>query len=294
MKKSYKNFISAILCLLFIGCLIWGFFIEPDKLVVNHYEVKVKDWNPAFNNFKIVTIGDIHAGSNYITEAKIGKIVELSNVENADLIVLLGDYGSPTDSSGKQLKMPLERMSESLKGLKARYGIYAVLGNHDGAYGDDKVVGALRDAGIKVLENEVEFIIKDGAKFRLFGLKDHMKISNWKSFSEELKANLAKHEQTGDILVLEHSPDILPIITGDLSISNDLRLILAAHTHGGQVRFPLLGSPIVPSSYGQKYALGQIRENSVDMFVTPGIGTSIAPIRFGVPPEISVLTLKSE
>ncbi|HYJ92153.1 MAG TPA: hypothetical protein VEV84_12645, partial [Pyrinomonadaceae bacterium] len=80
----------------------------------------------------------------------------------------------------------------------------------------------------------------------------------------------------------------------DLLISPDLKLMLAAHTHGGQVWLPLIGSPIVPSSYGQKYAYGHVQENGVDMFVTPGIGTSILPFRFMVPPEIAVLTIKSD
>src|SRR5207248_10178517 len=100
------------------------------------------------------------------------------------------------------------------------------------------------------------------------------------------KKVLEENDQGGDVIVLEHSPDILPVITGDLSISPDLKLILAGHTHGGQVWFPVLGSLIVPSSYGQRYAYGHVYENNVDMFVTTGIGTSILPIRFMVPPEI--------
>jgi predicted MPP superfamily phosphohydrolase len=83
------------------------------------------------------------------------------------------------------------------------------------------------------------------------------------------------------------------MITGKLSISPDLKLILAAHTHGGQVWFPIIGAPIVPSTFGQKYSYGHIVENDVDLFVTSGIGTSILPIRFMVPPEIVVLTLRS-
>ena len=100
--------------------------------------------------------------------------------------------------------------------------------------------------------------------------------------------------KSGDLIVLEHSPDVFPWITQEYPISKDLKLFLAAHTHGGQVWFPVLGSLVVPSSYGQKYAYGHIKENDVDMFVTTGIGTSILPIRFLVPPEIAVLTIESE
>jgi predicted MPP superfamily phosphohydrolase len=86
----------------------------------------------------------------------------------------------------------------------------------------------------------------------------------------------------------------MPVITGQFSISKDLKLILAGHTHGGQIWFPIIGSPIVPSGYGQKYAFGHVRDYDMDMFVTTGIGTSILPFRFLVPPEIAVLTISAE
>ncbi len=71
-------------------------------------------------------------------------------------------------------------------------------------------------------------------------------------------------------------------------------MIFAGHTHGGQVYFPLLGSLIVPSRYGQRYAIGHIVENGRHLFVSPGLGTSILPVRFLVPPEVSVVTIRSE
>jgi predicted MPP superfamily phosphohydrolase len=84
------------------------------------------------------------------------------------------------------------------------------------------------------------------------------------------------------------------MITGDLLISKDLKLMLAGHTHGGQVWLPIIGRPVVPSSYGQKYAAGHVKDNGLDMFVTTGIGESILPFRFMVPPEIAFLTITGE
>ena len=95
------------------------------------------------------------------------------------------------------------------------------------------------------------------------------------------------------MLVLEHSPDVAEIIADGVGISRDLRLMIAGHTHGGQMWLPVLGRPIVPSSYGQKFAAGHIRDRGLDIFVTTGIGTSILPFRFMVPPEIAVLTITS-
>lgn len=255
-------------------------------------------WDPALDGFKIVAIGDVHGGSNAVDEAKIRQVVELANEQNPDLVVLLGDYVSQRNYWSKlgdhDLKMPLQTITENLAGLKAKYGVVAVMGNHDDWYGNGEITAALRSIGYTVLDNEIYTIDAGGHRIRILGLRDQLHVINWKQFSDGLKQVIQKDGGSGPIITLEHSPDVLPIITGDLSISPDLRLMLAAHTHGGQVWLPLIGSPIVPSSYGQKYVYGHVRENGVDMFVTSGLGTSILPFRFMRPPEIAVLTLKSE
>ena len=292
--KKIIFIIVAIFVLIGLLCLGYAYFIEPFQLAVNHSEIKIKNWNPAFDNFKIVLISDVHGGSRGVTAEKIQQVVAAANAENPDLIVLLGDYVSQQFGNRRELKMPMTEIADNLAGLKAANGVYAVLGNHDGEYDDKIVKRELERVGYKVLVNEIAEIKRNDQTLRILGLQDHLKIGNWEAFSKTIKSIIERNNGKGDILVLEHSPDILPIITGKLSISPDLKLILAGHTHGGQVRFPLVGSLIVPSNYGQKYALGHILENDVDMFVTTGIGTSVLPLRFGVPPEIHVLTVKSE
>jgi len=169
-----------------------------------------------------------------------------------------------------------------------------VLGNHDAWHDDAAISAAFERQGYSVLDGAVAEIERNGAKLRILGLRDHLHIRTWESYAEDARGLLADTEGTGDVLVLEHSPDVARIVTGDLKISNDLKLMVAGHTHGGQVWLPLLGRPIVPSSYGQKLAAGHAVESGLDVFTTTGIGTSILPFRFMVPPEIAVITVRNK
>ncbi len=300
MAISYPKIFTAAAIFIALGvlCLLYAHFIEPDRLVVNHTTLEIKGWNPAFDGLTIAMLGDIHAGSHYVTEEKLREVVAKTNEQQPDVIVMLGDYVTQTDEKIplelRGVKMPVETIAANLAGLKAKYGVFAVLGNHDGWYSDDLIANSFTKNGYRVLQNEIAAIEKDGKHLRILGFKDHLQLTKgWRRTSADAKALIAATGGSGDIIALQHSPDIMPIITGGLSISDNLKLVLAAHTHGGQVWMPIFGRPIVPSTFGQKYAYGHFRENNVDLFVTSGVGLSVLPLRFMVPPEIVVLTIRS-
>jgi len=295
ISKSHILIWVSIAALISAALIAYAYFIEPQRLVTTEKDLSIKGWNPVFNGFRVVAIGDIHAGSNGADETKIRQVVEAVNLQDPDIVVLLGDYVSESggrDTFGRpNLRMEPEKIAECLSGIKARFGVFVVMGNHDDAYGAPFLKTALSRTGYRILDGEVAVIEKNGKRLRILGLRDHLNIGIWKVYSDQARSLLAPTEGTGDVLVLQHSPDIAPIITGQLSISSDLKLMLAAHTHGGQVWLPVIGRPIVPSSYGQRLAAGHVVDQGLDIFVTTGIGTSILPFRFMVPPEISVLNI---
>src|SRR5262249_41525020 len=151
--------------------------------------------------------------------------------------------------------------------------------NHDAWYDGPRTRRALESNGIRVLDNEVVEIPVDGTSVWLAGLADLM------TGEQAILGTIAKAE--GTVVALTHEPDIFPDIPARVAIT------LAGHTHGGQVALPWIGRRVVPSRYGERYAIGHVVEGGKHLFVTPGIGTSILPVRFGVPPEISVLTMRS-
>ena len=292
--------LTIISCLVGLAmlCLGYSYFIEPNRLVVTQETINIKGWDPAFDGLRIALVSDIHGGSNGASAEQIRRVVETTNAQNPDLIVLLGDYVSQGHTRQpiheRPLLMSVSDIADNLAGLRAKHGVYAVLGNHDGWYSDAEVTAELTRVGYRVLQNEIVVIRQNGVPLRLFGMKDHLKLDSWITFDSMVRSVVAASPKEGQIIVLEHSPDILYILNHWKHLNPDLKLMLAGHTHGGQVWLPIVGAPFVPSSVGQRYTRGHINEEGIDMFVTSGVGTSILPFRFMVPPEIAILTIRSQ
>jgi predicted MPP superfamily phosphohydrolase len=258
----------------------WGFFIEPNRLVVRHETIQIQNWPAPLSDLKIAVLSDIHAGSAFIDDQKLRLIVKRTNELNPDLIVILGDYMSGRGHISERVEP--EVFGAVLKDLHAPLGVYSVLGNHDWWYEGNKVRRGLEANGIRVLDDEVLEINGRGTSFWLAGLADL-----W-TRPQHIEQTINKIPLGQPVIALTHNPDIFP------RLPQRVQLLLAGHTHGGQVRLPFIGTLIQPSDYGERYVRGHVFENGHHLFVTTGIGTSIVPVRFGVPPEIVLVTLKSQ
>ena len=281
-----------------LGLAGYAFGIEPRyRLNVKRYVVSPPNWPTGFS-LKLAVVADLHASEPVMPPARIEEIVAATNALAADAILLLGDYAASHDW---QTRRVLPREWAPLIGqLKAPLGVHAVLGNHD--WWDDEIAQrdrkgptasrrALEDAGIPVYENDAVRLTKAAQPFWLAGLGDQIAFITGRDGRrmlfqgvDDLGGTLERVNGEEPVILLAHEPDIFP------SVPHRVALTLSGHNHGGQVR--LFGySPIVPSSYGNRYAYGHIVEEGRSLIVSGGLGCSILPVRFGVPPEIVVVDI---
>lgn len=285
----------------------YAFGLEPMRLRVQRYSLSLPQW-PSDLNLRIAALADIHACEPWMSADRIRHVVDVTNELRPDIIVLMGDY-----CAGHRWVtgwVHSRDWSAALSGLRAPLGVHAILGNHDWwedhtaqRLGHGPVFGrlALEQAGIRVYENDVAKIERDGRSFWLAGLGDQLALlphrqwgrRSWQGV-DDLPGTLAKVTDNAPIILLAHEPDIFP------RVPNRVALTLCGHTHGGQVR--LFGfSPIVPSRFGNRYAYGHVVDTDAlyaggtrHMVVSGGLGCAIAPVRFGVPPEIVLVELGSQ
>ena len=220
---------------------------------------------------------DLHVGSPFNGIDKLRAVVTRTNAAHPDIICILGDLVIQGVIGGRFV--PPEEIAAELKYLRAVVGMVAVLGNHEGWLDHDRVQRALERNSIRVLEEKaVRFVTAAGAVW-VAGLSDV-----WTG-RPDIAAALSAANDDAPVILLTHNPDVFP------AVPDRVALTLAGHTHGGQVRLPLVGRPIVPSRFGQRFAAGHIVEGGRHMFVATGLGTSILPVRFRVPPAITILSV---
>ena len=264
----------------------YGGAIEPLELTVSRYAPTPPGW-PAGHKLAITVIADLHAGGPDMALPHIRRVVDTAQALQSDLVVLLGDF------KAWYRYFNWEPVADSLWAgelarLEAPLGTWAILGNHDWWHDLSGVRTALAAARIPVLENDAVLLGPVGRRFWLAGIGDQLayQLGNGRYRGVDDLPGTLKRVQTDDpVLLLVHEPDIFP------NIPDRVGLTLAGHTHGGQIRLPLVWPHFVPSQYGARFAYGHVIEDGRHMIVSGGLGTSIIPARLGVPPEIVHVTL---
>ena len=259
--------------------------IEPQQLVVTPYTLKPRGW-PAGRKLTITVIADLHAGGPDMPLPNVQRIVDTANALKSDVIVMLGDYIARYRFAVERIPDPV--WAAELARLRAPLGVWAILGNHDWWYDLAGVRNALAEVRIPLLENQAVLLGPEGERVWVAGIGDQIayRIGHGRFRGvDDLPGTLAQVTTDDPVILLAHEPDIFP------RVPSRVALTFAGHTHGGQIRVPLIWPAFVPSRYGKRYAYGHVIERERHLIVSGGLGTSIIPARFGVPPEIVHVTL---
>jgi predicted MPP superfamily phosphohydrolase len=258
---------------------VYAATIEPERLVTTSYRLTPPGWNAG--RLSVVAIADLHAGGPNMLVEHISRVVEATNALRPDLVVLLGDYVA-THRFVTERVAP-EVWAGEFARLAAPLGVWAILGNHDWWHGVAAVRRALANVGIPCLENRAVLLGEGGARFWIAGLGDQLAHRVGRGTfrgEDDLPGTLGRVTTDHPVILLAHEPDIF------VKVPPRVCLTLAGHTHGGQIRIPLLWPSFVPSRYGARFAYGHIVETGRHMIVSGGLGTSSLPVRLGMPPEI--------
>jgi uncharacterized protein len=261
------------------GTVGYATAIEPEELVTTTYRITPPGWQSG--RLRVAAIADLHAGGPNMTLEHIRRTVDQTNLLAPDIVVLLGDYVATHRFVTE--RVPDAAWAAEFARLSAPLGVWAILGNHDWWHDLAGVRAALAKVGIPVLENRALLLGEGRHRFWLAGLGDQLAYRLGPGAFrgvDDLDGTLAQVTTGDPVILLIHEPDLFP------RISDRVALTLAGHTHGGQIRIPMIWPNLVPSHFGSRFAYGHIVEAGRHMVVSGGLGTSIVPVRLGVPPEI--------
>jgi len=266
--------ILVALLLLALAVPVLGYINATADPVVRRANVAFRSWPAGAPPVRVALLADIHVQGPDLSPERMARIAAQVNAQKPDLILIAGDF-----SGDRALRTRLYSEAEiaaSLTTLKAPLGVYAVLGNHDHWRDGPAMQRAVAAAGIPVLVNRA---VRAGP-LTIAGADDiHTRHADIEALTRSAAA------LPGPTAVLSHSPDIAPLLPPRFG------LVLAGHTHCGQIVLPLIGRLATASRYGERYACGMVREPGRTTIVSAGIGTSVLPFRFGAPPDFWIVTM---
>ncbi len=259
----------------------YGLLYGRLNLMIAEQKIALPNLPRAFEGFRIAQLSDIHIGP-YMPAAEIRKYANIANERKADLIALTGDFVT-FDPSTQQ------PVVDALRGLRAPYGVWGCLGNHDAWAGvEDSITELFRLVGIRILRGERVDVRAGGDSLNLIGVDFQSEHRFGPSPAvPDLLGNIRDAVDPSRVnILLSHNPD-----TFDRAAEMRIDLSLAGHTHGGQAALEFISPEIAPSRLVTPYVAGLFRKAGGQLYVNRGLGTIFIPIRLGAPPELTVYTL---
>lgn len=272
-RQFLKRLTWAAGGLLAAGCAVDAAF-ERRWIQVTRPQIVIPGLAPALNGFTICQLTDIHHGP-FVSLDYVKRIVDLANSLKPDIIVLTGDHVYHSNEY-------IEPVWGELARLQAALGVYSALGNHDHWEGSPRTRAAQAQADIPELLNSsvpITFARPRGGRLWLAGVGDL-----WTD-EQRLDEALAGVPPDESAILLSHNPDY-----ADDMNDRRVKLILAGHTHGGQVVIPLLGPVKVPCR--RKYAMGLVKTDVSQIYISRGLGCIAVPVRFNCRPELPLIVLR--
>ncbi len=251
----------------------YAVWVRRHWVVLRRVTLPVRDLPAAFEGVRIAHLSDLHIGG-FMPRPTGERWVRMANREKPDLVAVTGDLVT----SGTAFHHDI---AEVLGGLRAPLGVFASMGNHD-YFGDgEPLITLLRDKGLRVLRNASTEIERGGARLRIAGVDD-----TWTKRANLDKA-LARPEPGVPTVLLAHDPDLFPE-----AAARGADVVLAGHTHAGQVAVPFLTRRLNLSRLRHEFTYGVYRKGDSSLYVHAGLGITGPPLRLGAAPEVVIVTLR--
>lgn len=274
MKKYAALLATTVLLVLMTSCATPYKVRHKGMARVKHYDFTHRDIPESFDGTSIVFASDFHYKSKFRKRRLRGTIKTIARI-NPDIIMLGGDYKEGCEN--------IDPLFNALGSLRPRYGTYAVMGNNDYELCYAETAEAMRRNGIRLLEHRCDTITNGAGKIIIAGIRNPFSRENLVSPTLELN-------DSDFVIMLVHTPDYAQ----DTDITNT-DLVLAGHTHGGQVTWFGLRAPVIPSKYGQRFRTGlKMNDSGTPIIITNGLGTSRINIRMFAPSEVVWIHLRRE
>jgi uncharacterized protein len=275
-NASRRNFLRAMAATPLVaisGTVAYASLIEPYNYHISETDIFINNLPQAFEGFRITQITDVHH-SRIVPIEEVERVVRLAQKTKPELFALTGDYTS-------SYRRYIEPCAEALGRLSAPEGVWAVLGNHDHYTDPELTTEGLERNHIAILNNANTLIRRKSEVIQLAGIDDWSWAgANWSRAFYKLDNNIPT-------VLLSHQPIVL-----NAKEAQNASLILSGHTHGGQIKLPLIGPPARFATKDMQYAQGLFKRGNTQLYVSSGTGVIGLPIRLGVRPEIAVLRLR--